>query len=75
MTNETLEGRLIAQRMVLAHLVRAHGEEVQKMMRDRATVQVPEEDPGSDGPDAAFAIEAALADEMRLILEAVDRLG
>ncbi|MBS1301254.1 hypothetical protein [Loktanella sp. SALINAS62] len=75
MPPETFEGRLTAQRQILARLIHAHGGgDLRDFMRDRSTVRVPEEDPGADGPDSAFGIEAALAEEMRLILDAVERL-
>ena len=74
MSPEDLEGRLIAHRQVLARLVAANGADLREFLRDRSTVAIPEEDPSGDGPDPAFAIEAALADEMRRLTEAVDRL-
>ncbi|MCB5200401.1 hypothetical protein LGQ03_14225 [Loktanella sp. TSTF-M6] len=74
MSPESIEGRLIAQRQILARLIHAHGDAMRGFLRDRSTVSIPEEDPSADGPDPAFAIEAALADEMRLILSAVERL-
>ncbi|SHF22331.1 hypothetical protein SAMN05444339_104154 [Loktanella atrilutea] len=72
-TPESLEGRLMAQRQVLARLVQAADPAVRQWLRDKSEVQVPEEDPGVGDASGAFAIEASLADEMRLILEAAER--
>ncbi|MFZ3580966.1 hypothetical protein ACOI1H_02190 [Loktanella sp. DJP18] len=72
-TPQSLEGRLMAQRQVLARLVQAADEPVRQWLRDKSEVQVPEEDPGMGDASGAFAIEASLADEMRLILAASER--
>lgn len=74
MTPESLEGRLMAQRQLLARLVHAQGGDLRDYLRQKSTVEVPEEDPVAEDASPAFAIEASLADEMRLILEAVERL-
>jgi hypothetical protein len=76
---ETLEGRLIAQRKVLAALVAAvmsPGAASRKRLRlligPDAMPADQNEDPGAV-PDRAFAVVGATAEELRLIGEAVAR--
>ncbi|QQA42135.1 hypothetical protein [Pelagovum pacificum] len=73
-TTDTLEGRLLAQRKLLARIVAAlKSDELDKFLSDRDHYDGHEEDPGSD-PDGSYALEAALADELRLLSEEVARL-
>jgi hypothetical protein len=67
---EKLEGRLIAQRKVLAMILAAlpETEGVWRQLDRQKTFQGQEEDPGVI-PDSAFAIEATVAEEFRLIAE------
>ncbi|SFD03836.1 hypothetical protein [Tropicimonas isoalkanivorans] len=74
---ELMEGRLLAQRKVLAALVTAvleDGEGGRSRLRTLVALDSMEgeheEDPGAD-PDAAYAVEAAIHEELRLIAEAV----
>jgi hypothetical protein len=71
---QTLEGRLIGQRKVLAMLVAAMPQDgaLWARLEERAQVQDHEEDPGVM-PSGAYAIEAAAAEEVRLILEMAAR--
>lgn len=72
-TTETLEGRLIAQRKILARLVaELRSDALDAFLADRDHFEGNEEDPGAV-PDGAFAVEAAIADEVRLIREAAQR--
>jgi hypothetical protein len=64
---QTLEGRLIAQRKVLARLV-ASTPDAWRALEEPAPFQDHEEDPGVV-PSSAYAIEAAAAEELRLIAE------
>jgi hypothetical protein len=64
---QTLEGRLIAQRKVLARLV-ASAPRAWRALEQSAPFQDHEEDPGVI-PSSAYAIEAAVAEELRLIAE------
>ncbi len=73
-TRDDLEGRLLAQRQVLARLVQAQGPVLHDWLREKSQVQIPQEDPGMGDASIAFAIEASLADEMKLILDIVERL-
>lgn len=71
-SRETLEGRLLAQRKVLARIVAVlargdHDRDVLDWLRERAHARLQEEDPGAV-PDAGFAIEGALADEIGRVL-------
>ena len=71
--SETLEGRIIAQRKLLARIVavlEADGKAgpITRFLEDRSQYQDNEEDPGAV-PSEALAIELAVADELRLILE------
>lgn len=76
---EVTEGRLLAQRHVLAALVAAvldegAGRERLRGMLSRDAVEPEhEEDPGAE-PDAAFAIEAAIDEELRWIAREVAAL-
>ncbi|EYD70708.1 hypothetical protein [Limimaricola hongkongensis] len=74
-TLETLEGRLLAQRKVLARLVAAldgpAGDELRDYVRDRSHMIADEEDPGAV-PGEGLSIEGALADEMHHISEAAE---
>ncbi|WP_341211264.1 hypothetical protein [uncultured Limimaricola sp.] len=74
-TVETLEGRLLAQRKVLAHLVSAldgpAGDALREYIRDRSHMSGDEEDPGAV-PGEGLSIEGALADEMHHISEAAE---
>lgn len=74
-TLETLEGRILAQRKVLARLVAAlegrPGEELREYLRDRSHMIGDEEDPGAV-PGEGLSIEGALADEMHHISEAAE---
>ncbi len=73
---ETLEGRLIAQRKVLAEILARLAQQDDTLLdalEDRSVFRDHEEDPGVVGPSPEFAIEAAAADEFRLLLEATRR--
>lgn len=70
---ETLEGRLNAQREVLAVLLACamRDQDAEDLIAELETGQVVQdhqEDPGAL-PDRAFSIEAAAAQEMQLLLE------
>jgi hypothetical protein len=68
---ETLEGRVIAQRKLLAMILGAMPEdaEIWRQLDRRAVSENHEEDPGVV-PDEAFAIEAAISSELWLITDA-----
>ena len=70
---ESIEGRLIAQRKAMALIVAALGDgartALEEALSDRSVFSGGEEDPGSEAPGGAFAVEAAAADEYRLLLE------
>lgn len=72
---DTLEGRLLAQRKVIARLVAAvegpAGDELREYIRDRSHMSAAEEDPGAV-PGEGLSIEGALADEMHRIAEAAE---
>ena len=73
---EILEGRLIAQRKVLAEILVRLGRQDPTLLdalEERSVFRDHEEDPGVVEPSPEFAIEAAAADEFRLIVEAVRR--
>lgn len=74
-TLDGLEGRLMAQRQILARLIQAQGDTLTEWLRDKSVVEIPEEDPGVGDASSAFAIEANLAEEMRQILDIVERLN
>ena len=70
---EALEGRMIALRKALAVLVARLDGDALDLLRDRAVFAGGEEDPGAGTPGPEYAIEAAEAEEMRLLMEAADR--
>ena len=74
---ESIDGRLIAQRKAMALIVAAMDgaarEALEAALSDRSVFSGGDEDPGSDGPSGAFAVEAAAAEEYRLILEDAKR--
>jgi hypothetical protein len=73
---ETLEGRIIAHRKVLAEiLVRLAQQDstLLEALEERSVFLDHEEDPGVVEPSPEFAIEAAAADEFRMIVEAARR--
>lgn len=76
LTMETLEGRLIAQRKILALLLaRLPADEaasVWEYLDERSTMQDAQEDPGAV-PDAGVALQVAIAEEVRLIAEEARR--
>ena len=67
----SLEGRLMAHRKVMAMLLEHCGDAngLREALEARLEVQDHEEDPGVVTSEA-FAIEAAIADELRLIMDA-----
>ena len=72
-TPETLEGRIMAHRKILARIVQAlasgpGGPELLDDLKDRRHLELHAEDPGAV-PDPALAIEGAIADEMRQVLD------
>jgi hypothetical protein len=72
---QTAEGRIIAQRKVLSLILArlaASDPSILDGLDSQTVAQGYEEDPGSD-PSPEFAIEAAIADELRLILDAARR--
>ncbi|WP_424932384.1 hypothetical protein [Amaricoccus macauensis] len=70
----SLEGRLIAHRKILALLLEHCGDSgaLRETLEARLEVQDHEEDPGVV-PNEAFAIEGAIADELRLVMDAAKR--
>ncbi len=78
-TLQGLEGRLMAQRKVLALIVAelaagGGAERIWSFLDERSQFQDGEEDPGAvSSPE--LAIEGAVADELRLIAEAARRYG
>jgi hypothetical protein len=71
-TPETLEGRLIAHRRILARLVQAvasgeSGPALLDDLDDRRRLDLHAEDPGAV-PDPALAIQGAVAEEIRQVL-------
>ncbi|ABN76446.1 hypothetical protein RSWS8N_03610 [Cereibacter sphaeroides WS8N] len=74
LTSDTIEGRLIAQRKVLARLVALAGSDaLRDWLDERSTMQDHQEDPGAV-PAPGIAIEVALAEEIRCIRDEADRL-
>jgi hypothetical protein len=77
-TVESLEGRLMAQRKLLALIVaelggtQGTGDRLWEFLEERTQFQDGEEDPGVM-PSTAHGIEGAMADELRLIAEAARR--
>lgn len=72
---QTNEGRIIAQRKVLALIlarVASSDPSILDGLDSQTVAQGYEEDPGVD-PSPEFAIEAAIGDELRLILDAARR--
>jgi hypothetical protein len=70
---ETLEGRILAHRKILARVLAMlaagrGGAELLEDIKDRRHLELHEEDPGAV-PDPGLAVEGAVADEMRLVLE------
>jgi hypothetical protein len=70
---ETLEGRLLAHRKILARILAAlvagrTGPEIVDDLKDRRQLELQDEDPGAV-PDPALAIEGAIADEIRQVLD------
>ncbi|ROT97751.1 hypothetical protein [Histidinibacterium lentulum] len=73
-STDAFEGRLLAQRKILARLLTHLGDaELRAFLEERSQLSAHEEDPGSD-PDPAYALESALAEEMQAILAEWDRL-
>lgn len=78
MSNESLEGRILAHRQILGAIVAdlaASGGgtgRVADLLRSRENFQDGHEDPGAV-PDPGLAIEAALSDEMRLVSDEAER--
>ncbi len=74
-TIDTLEGRLLAQRKVIARLIAAldgaAGDALMQYLRDHSQIESSEEDPGAV-PGDGLSIEGALADEMHRIAEAAE---
>jgi hypothetical protein len=77
---DTIEAKLIAQRQVLAQLLAQsildpdnRAKAADAFMRDGFVPQDMQEDPGAV-PDEAFAIEAGIAEEKRLIVEEARRM-
>ena len=74
---ESIDGRLIAQRKAMALIIAAMDgaarEALEGALSDRSVFSGGDEDPGADGPSGAFAIEAAAAEEYRLLLEDAKR--
>jgi hypothetical protein len=72
-TPETTEGRILAHRKILARILQAlvagkAGPELLDELKDRRQLELHQEDPGAV-PDPALAIEGAIADEMRQVLD------
>lgn len=70
---EILEGRIIAQRKVLVEILALMAEQDDNLLNfleERSIFRDHEEDPGVVDPSPEFAIEAAAADEFRMIVDA-----
>jgi len=80
MTQEETEGRLLAQRRLLAQIVALlstrpeNAAALQALLDRRGEYTDGSEDPGAE-TSAEFAIQAATADEFRRIADAAARLG
>jgi hypothetical protein len=74
MTPEMIEGRLVAQRKLIAFLLARlpNPDAALGLLDDRETLQTGEEDPGAL-PDAGFQIASAVTDEYRLVREEMMR--
>lgn len=73
-TNETLEGRILAHRKVLAILARHAAEtspDLLPALRELSEAGFHEEDPGAV-PGDGYSIEGALVDEVRRILALIE---
>ncbi len=71
---EALEGRLLAQRKILARILMQLGDtRLDEFLSARDHFDGGDEDPGSE-PDPSYAVEAALAEELRSLAEEVERL-
>ena len=70
---EALDGRLIALRKAMAVLVAQLDDHALEALRGRAVFAGDDEDPGAGEPGPEYAIEAAEAEETRLLLEEADR--
>ncbi|WP_096785980.1 hypothetical protein [Rhodobacter sp. CZR27] len=71
--DETLEGRLIAQRKVIARLVALAGDEaLRAWLEERSVMQDQQEDPGAV-PSPGVGIEVAIAEEIRHIRDEAER--
>ncbi len=66
-TADTLEGRVLAHRKILAAIV-AHDPALMDALREIAELGLHEEDPGAV-PGDGISIEGALADEGRRLLD------
>lgn len=78
--NANLEGRLLAQRQILAELLAACDQVggalsdwVRTFVSDDFTLHDASEDPGAV-PDAAFAVEQIIAEEKRLLASEARRI-
>ncbi|GGL51449.1 hypothetical protein [Wenxinia marina] len=73
-TAATLEGRLLAQRKVLARIVaELKSPALDAYLADRDHFEGYDEDPGAV-PDDGFSIEGAISDELRLIRELAEAM-
>lgn len=73
MEQDKLEGCMLAHRTILKQILKElastpTGERIETALRDRATLQDGQEDPGAV-PAAGAAVELAAAEEVRRILE------
>ncbi|NDV00126.1 hypothetical protein [Pseudoroseicyclus tamaricis] len=71
-TPESLEGRILAQRKLLARIVATLNDpDLDAFLDQRDHVELSSEDPGAV-PDDAFSIEQSVADELKLIRRLAD---
>ena len=70
---ESIDGRLIALRKALALLLARMDDDALDYLRERSVFAGGDEDPGAGNPGPEFAVEAAEAEEIRLLLEAAER--